>query len=390
MTARFFGCLAVMAALLATGLSTGAQVYYLLLLMLALLMALSLISVVWTLLTLRVDIQGIRDRVTRGDSLMTLFTVRHSSLLPVASVRVIVSVPSQAAPTQELSVATPPFRARTFRHAIRCPHRGSYETGVTELWAVDLFGLFHLKKHTNASLVRVSVMPRVNDAPVLELKVSDTGPEMLSRATEDAASPSDVRAWQEGDVLKKVHWKLTMRKRELMVRTFEESSRPDTLIIPDLTAISALPDQALTVEDCVCEACVSAARAQLESSYPVRMPLTSAQPSEISGQFPADFSLFHDALMRVKFDSPYAYEQVLALMMQRMQRTGGAVLVTPRLTSRVADAALRLQHGGVAVKVIWVTDTRRSESLEMVERLRMESVAVELANPWSEAGYAAE
>ena len=37
-----------------------------------------------------------------------------------------------------------------------------------------------------------------------------------------------------------------------------------------------------------------------------------------------------------------------------------------------------------------MTDSRRSESLEMVERLRMESVAVELANPWSETGYAAE
>ena len=35
-----------------------------------------------------------------------------------------------------------------------------------------------------------------------------------------------------------------MRRRELMVRTFEESSRPDTLIVPDLAEIQALPDQA--------------------------------------------------------------------------------------------------------------------------------------------------
>lgn len=385
MTLRLFGCLTVMAALLITGLSTGAQVYYLLFLLLAMLMALSLASVLWTLLTLRVEMKGVKARVTRGEALMTLFTVRHSSPLPVASVRVIVSVPSASAPTQELSVSTPPFRSRTFRHMIRCPHRGSYETGITALWAVDLFGLFRLRKKAHAKLVRVDVLPRVGEAPLMELKVSDVGPEILSRAAEDAASPSDVRAWQEGDGLKKVHWKLTMRRRELMVRTFEESSRPDTLIIPDLTEIAALSDQALTIEDCVCEACVSAAKAQLEANYPVRMPLTAARPAEIAGQFPADFPLFHDALMRVKFDSPYAYEQVLSLMMRRMQRTGGAVLVTPKLTSRVADAALRLHRSGVATKVIWVTDTQRSESLEMVERLKMESVAVERANPWSQA-----
>ena len=384
MTLRLFGYLAVMAALLVTGLSTGAQVYYLLLLTLAMLLVISFASVLWTLATLKVEMKGVKTRVTRGESLMTLFTVRHQSLLPVGSVRVIVSVPSASSPAQELSVSTPPFQEKTFRHMIRCPHRGSYETGVNALWAVDLFGLFRLHRRARARLVRVDVLPRVGEARLLELKVSDSGPEILSRATEDAASPSDVRKWQDGDVLKKVHWKLTMRRRELMVRTFEESSRPDTLIIPDLSEIAALSDQALTIEDCVCEACVSAAKAQLEASYPVRMPLTASQPSEIAGQFPADFPVFHDALMRVKFDSPYPYEQVLMLMMQRMQRTGGAVLVTPKLTSRVADMALRMQRSGIATKLIWITDTQRSESLEMVERLKMESVAVERANPWSD------
>ena len=74
----------------------------------------------------------------------------------------------------------------------------------------------------------------------------------------------------------------------------------------------------------------------------MRMPLTSARPSEIAGQFPADIASFMDALMRVKFDSPYGYEQVLMLMMGRLQRTGGAILVTARLTTRIADVAMRM------------------------------------------------
>ena len=123
--------------------------------------------------------------------------------------------------------------------------------------ARDVFGLFSISRKSGQRLLRVDVYPRAHDVPFMELKAGDTGPELRSRATEDTASPSDVRKWQEGDVLKKVHWKLTMRRRELMVRTFEESSRPDTLIVPDLSEIQALPDQALTMEDCVCEACLS-------------------------------------------------------------------------------------------------------------------------------------
>jgi len=198
-----------------------------------------------------------------------------------------------------------------------------------------------------------------------------------------------VRSWQEGDELKKVHWKLSLRKRELMVRTYEETARPDTLVIPDLQQATALRDQQLTLEDCVCEAALSAARAQLEAGDPVRMPLVGAQPREVAGQFPADIPAFTDAMLRVRFDSPYGYEQVLTLMLARFQRTGGAVLVTARLTTRVADMALRMQRSGVATRLVWVSDDAREESLALLERLRMGGVRASRLDPW-EAAEAAD
>ena len=385
MTSRLTGALIAMAALLATGLSTGGRIYYLLFYTMLLLLLLSLASVLWVLFTAQIEMRGVKPRVERGEALMTIFTVRHASLLPVSSLRIRLNVPSAFSASQEISVSTPPFKTRTFRYMVRCPHRGSYEVGVTRLRAKDLFGLFSISKKSGLRLLRVDVYPKSYDVPFMELKAGDTGPELRSRATEDASSPSDVRKWQEGDVRKKVHWKLTMRRRELMVRTFEESSRPDTLIVPDLAEISALPDQALSIEDCVCEVCLSQARAQLEEGYPVRMPLLSARPGEVAGQFPQDFTMFAETLMRVKFDSPYPYEQVQLQMLRRSTRTGGCVLVTPRLTTRVADMALKIARSGVRVRLVWVTDSRNSQSLEMVERLKMENVEAQLTDPWEGA-----
>ena len=372
-------------AMLACGLSTGAQAYYLVALALFALLILSLISAAWALFTVRVEMKGVKPRVERGETLMTIFTVRHRSLLPVSAVRLRLSVPSAFQPFQEISVSAPPFAGKVYRHRIVCPHRGSVEAGVTRVVASDLFGLVTLSRKSGMRLLRVEVTPRVPQDTPMALKAGDIGPEFLSRSDEDTASPSDVRKWQEGDPLKKVHWKLTMRKREIMVRVYEESARPDTLILPDLTSVSATTDQALSREDAVCEACLGAAKAQLEAGYPVRMPLTSQSPAEITGQFPQDLHSFVDALMRVKFDSPYEYEQVLTLMQRRMSRTGGAVVVTPHLTSRIADLAARMQQSGVNTRVIWISDSSLDPSLEMVERLRMENVRVDRVDPWGPA-----
>ncbi len=372
------------AAMLAAGLSTGIRLYYLVFAGLAAMPALGLIGAAWTLYTLKFDFKGVKLRVERGERMTAVFTVRHGCLLPVGSIRVRLNVPSAFAPTQEVNVSCPPFARRTFRQVIHCPHRGVYQAGVTRISVTDAFALVRLSRDPGVGLVKLEVLPRARAASPLRLNTIDQGPQTIRRAQEDNASPSDVRAWQEGDELKKVHWKLSLRKRELMVRTYEETARPDTLIIPDLGQTTALKDQQLTLEDCVCEAALGAALAQLRAGYPVRMPLVGAQPTEIAGQFPADIPAFTDALLRARFDSPYGYEQVLTPMLARFQRTGGAVLVTARLTTRIADMALRMQCSGVATRLVWVSEDDREESMALIERLKMGGVQAERLDPWED------
>ena len=91
----------------------------------------------------------------------------------------------------------------------------------------------------------ITVQPNVADIAALDLASGENGPESLAHNTDDMSSPSSVRAYVEGDSLKKVHWKLTMRKRELIVRQYEEAARPDTLIIMDCGTISATREMAL-------------------------------------------------------------------------------------------------------------------------------------------------
>ena len=104
--------------------------------------------------------------------------------------------------------------------------------------------------------------------------------------------------------------------------------------------------------------------------------------------------VYEDLVRTVRADTGregMSAEQVLTLMLARLQRTGGAVLVTARLTTRIADMAMRMQQSGIATRLIWVSDDSRDASMELIERMKMGGVEASRLDPWREgAGETAD
>ena len=84
----------------------------------------------------------------------------------------------------------------------------------------------------------------------------------------------------------------------------------------------------------------------------------------------------------VRFDCPYSFEQILSLETRRMQRTGGVVLVTTRLSSQAADFALRMRRQGLAASVYWVSSASAKEPQELLAQLNTQGVLTRQVNPW--------
>ncbi len=60
------------------------------------------------------------------------------------------------------------------------------------------------------------------------------------------------------------------------------------------------------------------------------------------------------------------------------------MLVTPRLTTRIADMAMRMQQSGVATRLIWISDDDREESMALIERMKMGGVQAVRREPWED------
>ena len=90
-----------MLALIGAASSTGTGIYYYLFFILLLIVVFSFASALWTLVSAKVSMKGVKSRVTRGDKLMTILTLSHKSLLPAGELRVSLNVPG--ASHQEIS-----------------------------------------------------------------------------------------------------------------------------------------------------------------------------------------------------------------------------------------------------------------------------------------------
>ena len=372
------------ATLLAIALSTGTAVYYLMAAMMGMMALVGFASALTTLLTLKIGIAAQKRRVVRGETVAVRLTLRRRTMLPTGLIELEVSAPDDGRDMGRMVVDTVPLKGREYRYAVRCAHRGLCEVGISRLRVTDVFGLFSFSRRVKDTLARVEVTPRVSTVPAVVVQAGDENLRGRVRMTEDLASPSGVRDWEDGDSLKKVHWKLTARRRALMVRTFEESARPDFLILMDCAPVNALQSHVRTIEDVMCESAASAALAQMQAGYTVRMPLNTSNPSEISGQTAGEITYFLSALTWLAFDSPYSFEQVIALELRRMQRTGALILISTRLNASLAELALRVRQIGVEVQYVWVAESVNKDSEAMKNRLELMGVPVRRVNPWSD------
>lgn len=353
------------------------------------------LAFVFTLLatvTSRVDSGEPKEpEIERGALHIFSLRVRCIALLPVGDVSMLLDC-EQTSPTMIKCDLGWPRREfyLTFNRLMQ--HRGVYTFGRGYLLVSDVFQFFTLKRRFETPGTEVTVLPKKRKLAPVRMQMGETGPETTRQMQDDASEPSGVRDWRDGDILKRVHWKLTMKMADPtlrnirpMVRTYDEAARPDTVILPDLTRVDAVTERALSVEDAICEACLSFASMRLETENPVRMLFGSEGFGEIEGTTAADLPAFSGALARVPFHAEESYEQAIQNATRRMDRTGALVLVTGRLTPRVAECAIRLrQMSHLVVAVIWITDAARADAEELISRLEMADVIARRDNPFSE------
>ncbi|MBQ6399750.1 MAG: DUF58 domain-containing protein [Clostridia bacterium] len=373
--------LALEAAFLAVALATGGPLFYLLAALILVLVLSELAAVLWAAGTLRVSAELSDGTLCRGREAMLLLRVRHQGLIPVAPVRLLLSVPGEGKP-REIWLRSQPGRQQSLRMPLTARHVGVFSAGIRSFTVEGLLGLAARTRTPSDSLFEMTVLPQTFDTDPLTLAPGDPGSEIMARATEDLNAPSDVRAYQPGDPMKKIHWKLSLRKNELMVRTFDEPVLQDVLVLMDCSRPPSWghPQAEADLRDALLETAASVLSDQGKAGHHYRLPLMGNPSLDLDQHMSLAMTLDH--LARVDFSAEDRFERVLIMESRRLRKVGCVVVIAARLNYAMVDIMTRIHRMGPNLRLYLVTFVPDDQNvLPLISRLRQSGIEVAYVAP---------
>ena len=373
--------LSLLVTVLAIAISTGSPVFLLLTLLIALLLLSGLASVLWAAGTLSVSADISEQTVRRGENATLVLRIRHRCLIPIAPVLLELGA---VAGTQEREIRLRdlPGRTQTLRMPLYAAHVGTFGSGVRSCTVEDLLGIFQRKIVFPDSLFELVVLPNSFETEPLALSPGDPGSEIVSRATEDLNAPSDVRDYQPGDAMKKIHWKLSLRKGELIVRKFDEPILQDVLLLMDCSPPPSWghPEAEADLRDAMLETAASVFQRESRTDHTLRLPLYGEHPVDVESTM--GLPIVFDYLARVTFTETDRFERMLTLESRRLRKTGCVVVISARLNYAMVDVMTRMRRMGPTMRFYLITPVPDDpQILPLVSRLRQGGIQVSYVTP---------
>lgn len=177
--------------------------------------------------------------------------------------------------------------------------------GIEFVEMYDFLKIFKLRKKIKDSAILI-VCPDVVPFSDELFSISPSEEAGVSRKAsfEDYSSVTDVRKYEYSDSMKRVHWKLSAKKDELMVKNYDHANTMVTAVILDNRESLGFLEKPAAVEDALIETAVSICKYNLDDNYPVMLDFMDGNtPARVYESNSAGFDRLFFAASSVRIDA---------------------------------------------------------------------------------------
>jgi uncharacterized protein (DUF58 family) len=315
-----------------------------------------------------------RERALEGDEPLATIALRTEN--GASRLDVFLPVPDALEPTRPnpLGIRPAPGEERTVELPLRCVRWGALGVGPALVRARDALG-FHTWEGRVGRSAALRVYPSVETLhallPPLETQVFVGN--QVSRAKGEGVEFADIRAWTPGDRVRRINWRASARRNELLVN--EEHPERNTDVVLFLDTFAEVESAGRGTLDLAVRAATSLAHRYLGRKD--RVGLVSFG-GYLSWLVPASGTLqlykIVDSLLQMDVVLTFAAKGVDFLPPRTLPPKALVLALTPLLDARSAAALLDLRARGFDLVVIEVSpvpfvDPGKGELAELSYRL---------------------
>ncbi|HEY9060460.1 MAG TPA: DUF58 domain-containing protein [Pseudobacteroides sp.] len=258
-----------------------------------------------------------------------------------------------------------PFKDKKYTFELECKYRGNYGIGIKSVQIEDFFGLFRLT-YKNAVAKHITVYPRIVFLERFNLKtnyICETN-STLNNRFEDMTTVSDIRKYAYGDSLKKIHWKLTAKTRDMMVKNFQSTTQTSSVIFLDLLKSPYSHEVNTIIEDKVLESCISVIYYCLNNWVPINLVYFKSEIINRTASSPLDFNEIYDTLTTISFIEKIGLKDLMKVHLMDNITNSNLVLCTSNMSYELYNEIYNANYSGYDLSIIYISPSELTGSVD--------------------------
>jgi len=262
---------------------------------------------------------------------------------------------------------------------ITCSHIGQYDIGVRgiELW--DFFRFVKIKVRMKENRITIDVLPKII---TLESFKAITGGEYNgshnghNSQAEDRTEILDIRRYERHLPLKYIHWKVSAKRNELMVKKYDMMEDKMVYLFVDIGKYGT-PDDHKRIQDIVVETVIAISKYSVERNIPVTVCFNNESLTVVKITDSYGFHMFYHSISRMQLDKAVDIEYVIEKYQHKGIHMNSMLVITSNISVDLQNLlihAVKIRAKAALVYPVPDIHHENADVIQLMEDLNEKSV----------------
>ena len=254
--------------------------------------------------------------------------------------------------------------------------RGIYDFGDISLEISDLFCIFKAEKHIHNKL-EIKVYPKIYDLNNIRLGGRDSYESIINSKSgiDDFTLIKDIRKYNIGDNLKKVHWKLSAKHGEMYVKNFDAISGKECNLLINMHVDNLRNDLSETIEEDMVDFSVSLAKYMMNNRIKTRLFIHGKEQKNMEIELKEDFLGLMEYFLKCKSDGISEFNSFIKSNLRHIPKGNWIGIISMAVDDDLRNLLMNLKEMKYKVNVFYYGNfLNKSKNINLLKNVGIECI----------------